>query len=213
MIWETVHKTLSEWQTLIGAILALGAALWTVHEMRKQTRGDETRHANDLLRKKLAARAQMPDALTELNEYVRASCRYLVSDEGKPTAPIEGTNTLKAVIEHIDTKEAEKTFDLISWYQVQRSRLMASKNPKPIETAEMLYDAALLQTKIDRLYNYARNEKEEPLPEKPSQDEMFGSLKSAVTVKVWAMKNDDFADVIEIIKRRHVPGSSNALSG
>ncbi|OWV87453.1 hypothetical protein [Rhizobium sp. R693] len=41
---------------------------------------------------------------------VSASCRYHVSDEEKATAPIAGTNTLKAVIKHIDTKEAEKTF-------------------------------------------------------------------------------------------------------
>jgi hypothetical protein len=205
MTFESVYKALSEWQTLIGAILALGAALWTVREMRKQTRGDETRHTNELLRKKMAARAQMPDALSELSEYVRGSCRYLVSDEAKPTAPIAGTSTLKAVIEHIDTKEAEKTFDLVSWYQVQHSRLMSSKSPKVIETAEMLYDAALLQAKIDRLFDYARNEEEEVRPEKPSQEEMISSLKTAVTVKVWAMKKDDFAGVIEIIKRRHIP--------
>ncbi|MGO7266132.1 hypothetical protein [Rhizobium johnstonii] len=205
MTFESVYKALSEWQTLIGAVLALGAALWTVREMRKQTRGDETRHTNELLRKKLAARAQMPDALSELSEYVRASCRYLVSDEARPTAQIAGTSTLKAVIEHIDTKEAEKTFDLVSWYQVQHSRLMGSKSPKAIETAEMLYDAALLQTKIDRLFDYARNEEEEVRPEKPSQEEMISSLKTAVTVKVWATKKDDFAAVIEIIKKRHVP--------
>ncbi|MGO7323447.1 hypothetical protein GUK30_32820 [Rhizobium leguminosarum] len=203
MTFENVYKTLSEWQTLIGAVLALVAALWTVREMRKQTRGDETRHENELLRKKLAARAQMPDALGELSEYVRASCRYLVSSEDKPTAPVSATSTLKAVIEHIDTKEAEKTFDLVSWYQVQHARLMGSKKPKATETADMLYDAALLHAKINRLFDYARNEPEEVRPEKPSQEEMIGSLKSAVTVQVWAMKKDDFAEVIEIIKRRH----------
>lgn len=99
MTLEAVYKTLSEWQTLIGAVLALVAALWTVHEMRKQTRGDETRHRNELLRKKLAARAQMPDALSEMSEYVRKSCEYLVSGVAKPTAPVGATSTLKAVIE------------------------------------------------------------------------------------------------------------------
>lgn len=204
MTFDTAYETLAAWQTLIGAVLALGAALWTVREMRKQTRGDETRHKNELLRRKLAARAQMPDALSELSEYVRASGRHLVSGEDKPTAPVGATNTLKAVIEHIDTKEAEKTFELVSWYPVQHARLLGSKRPKAIETAEMLYDAALLQTKINRLFDYARNEPEEIRPEKPSQEEMIGSLKNAVTVEVWAMKNDDFAEVVNIIKRRHV---------
>jgi hypothetical protein len=204
MTLETISKTISEWQTLISAILALIAALWTVHEMRKQTRGDETRHENELLRKKLAARAQMPDALSEMSGYVRESCRYLVCGEKKPTAPVGATNTLKTVIEHIDTKEAEKTFDLVSWFQVQHARLMGSQKPKAIETAEMLYDAALLQAKVNRLFDYARNETEEVRPEKPSQEEMIGSLKSAVTVQVWAMRNDDFAETVNIIKRRHV---------
>ncbi|ANL74283.1 hypothetical protein AMC83_PA00056 (plasmid) [Rhizobium phaseoli] len=205
MTFESVYKTLSEWQTLIGAVLALGAALWTVHEMRKQTRGNDERHQNELLRKKLAARAQMPDALSEMSGYVRSSCGYLVSGKEKPAPPVGATNTLKTVIEHIDTKEAEKTFDLVSWYQVQHSRLMGSQKPKAIEKAEMLYDAALLQAKVNRLFDYARNEPEETRPEKPSQAEMIDSLKSAVTVQVWALKTDDFAQVVEIIKRRHSP--------
>ncbi|WP_234837407.1 hypothetical protein [Sinorhizobium meliloti] len=204
MTLEAVSETISEWQTLISAVLALGAALWTVREMRKQTRGDETRHQNELLRKRLAARAQMADALSEMSGYVRESCRYLVSGEDKPTAPVGATNTLKTVIEHIDTREAEKTFDLVSWYQVQHARLVASETPKRIETAEMLYDAALLQAKVNRLFDYARNEPEEVRPEEPSQEEMIGSLKNAVTVEVWAMKNGDFSEVVSIIKRRHV---------
>jgi hypothetical protein len=209
MTSETVCKTLSEWQTLIGAVLALVAALWTVHEMRKQTRGDETRHKNELLRKKLAARAQMPDALSEIAGYARASCRYLIGNEEKPAAPVAGMSTLKSVIEHIDTKQAEQTFDLVSWYQVQNARLMGSKTPKAIEIAEMLYDAALLQVKINRLFDYARNEPEEALPEKPTQEEMIGSLKNAVTVQVWAVKNDQFAAVLNIIKKRHASGAGN----
>ena len=203
MTFETAYKALSEWQTLIGAVLALVAALWTVHEMRKQTRGNDTRHLNELQRKKLAARAQMPDALIEMSEYVRKSCEYLVSGAAKPAAPVGATSTLKAVIEHIDTKEAEKTFELISWYQVQHARLMGSENPKAAEKADLLYDAALLQAKVNRLFDYARNEPEEPLPDQLSQEELIGSLKNAVTVMVWATKNAELVQVIEKIKSRH----------
>lgn len=210
MTLESAYQTLLQWQTLLGAVLALAAALWTVHEMRKQTRGDETRHNNELLRKKLAARAQMPDALSEMSKYVRESCDYLVSGKAKPDAPVAATSTLKAVIEHIDTKEAEKTFDLVSWYQVQHVRLIGAKKPKPIETAEMLYDAALLQTKVNRLFDYARNEPEQVRPEEPSEEEMIGSLKNAVTLEVWAIKNGDFSEAVEIIKRRHTSKKENS---
>lgn len=209
MTCTTWYKLLSEWQTLIGAVLAVIAALGTVYEMRRQTRGDEERHKNELLRKKLAARAQMPDALSEVSVYARASCRYLISNDEKPAAPVGGMSTLKSVIEHIDTKQAEQTFDLVSWYQVQNARLIGSKKPKPVETRDMLYDAALLQVKVNRLFDYARNEPEEKLPEKPTQEEMIGALKNAVTVQVWAMKNDQFADVVELIKKRHVSGAKS----
>lgn len=135
MTFETAYEALSEWQTLFGAVLALVAALWTVLEMRKQTRGNDTRHLNELLRKKMAARAQMPDALSEMSEYVRKSCEYLFSGAAKPAAPLGATSTLKAVIEHVDTKEAEKTFELICWYQVQHARLMGSTTTATIHNA------------------------------------------------------------------------------
>ncbi len=88
-------------------------------------------------------------------------------------------------------------------------RLMGSKKPKPVETWDVLYDAALLQVKVNRLFNHARNESEEELPEKPSQEEVIGALKNAVSVQVWAMKNDQFADVVELIGKRHASGAKN----
>ncbi|MDX0439142.1 hypothetical protein [Sinorhizobium medicae] len=198
-----VYSFLNTWQTLIGSILAVIAAIVTVWEMRRQSRGDETRHQNELARKKMSARARMPDALSEMSAYVRNAAKSLVLGENRPLPPVAAMTTLKDVIEHIDTKQAERTFELVSWYQVQHSRLIGSDKPKKIERDEMLYDLALLQTQINRLFDYARNEPEQKRPEKPSSDEMAGSLKNAVTVQVWAMENDDFKGVIEIINRRH----------
>ncbi len=199
------YKFLMDWQTLIGSIGAVIAAIWTIREMQKQSRGDETRHEDERSRKRMAARAQMPDALSEMSGYVRASCRYLILGETIPQPPVAALNTLKSVIEYIDTREATKTFELVSWYQVQHARLVGSKKPKALETAEMLYDATLLQCQVNRLFDYARNEEEKKRPEKPTRDEMTGSLKNAVTLEVWAMRNGEFKEVIEMIKRRHEP--------
>jgi|GEM_PF-5622762 len=80
---------------------------------------------------------------------------------------------------------------------------MGSENPKAAEKADLLYDAALLQAKVNRLFDYARNEPEEPLPDQLSQEELIGSLKNAVTVMVWATNNAEFVQVIEKIKSRH----------
>lgn len=198
-----VYNFLNTWQTLIGSILAVIAAIGTVWEMRRQSRGDERRHQNELARKKMAARARMPDALSEMSAYVRNAGKSLVMGENRPPPPVAAMTTLKEVIELIDTKQAEQTFELVSWYQVQHSRLMGSDKPKKIEREEMLYDLAFLQTQINRLFDYARNEPEQSRPEKPSSEEMVGSLKSSVTLQVWAMAHDDFNGVIEIINRRH----------
>lgn len=205
MTFACVYSFLNTWQTLIGSILAVIAAIVTIWEMRRQSRGDETRHLNELARKKMAARAQMPDALSEMSAYVRNAGKSLVVGEARPLPPIAAMATLKDVIEHIDTKQAEQTFELVSWYQVQHSRLMGSDKPKKIERDDMLYDLALLQTHINRLFDYARNEPEQKRPENPSREEMAGSLKNAVTVQIWATKHDDFKGVLEIINRRHEP--------
>lgn len=209
MTFQAVYDFILAWQTLIGSLLALGAALWTVWAMHYQSKSDDTRHQNDLTRKKMAARARMPDALSELSAYVRSAGKSLVAGENRPHPPVAALTTLKDVIEHIDTNQAEQTFELVSWYQVQHSRLMGSDKPKQVERDEMLYDLALLQTQINRLFDYARNEPEQKRPEKPTRQEMAGSLKSAVTLQVWAMRHDDFKGVIEIIDRRHRSETGN----
>ncbi len=203
MTFDRVYGFILAWQTLIGSILALGAAFWTVRAMYDQARADETRHKNELDRRKMAARARMPDALSEMSAYVRAAGKSLVIAEERPRPPVAALTALKDAIEHIDTRQAEQTFQLVSWYQVQHARLIGSKNPKKIERDELLYDLALLQTYINRLFDYARNETEQQRPDKPSTEEMIGALKNAVTVEVWAMKSDDFKGAIGIINQRH----------
>ncbi|WP_261318072.1 hypothetical protein [Rhizobium leguminosarum] len=130
MTFQSVYDFILAWQTLIGSLLALGAALWTVWAMHDQARSDDTRHQNDRARKKMAARARTPDALSEMSAYVRSAGKSLVIDEKRPLPPVAALTTLKDTIEHIDTKQAEQTFELVSWYQVQHSRLMGSDKPK-----------------------------------------------------------------------------------
>ncbi|WP_245512239.1 hypothetical protein [Rhizobium leguminosarum] len=205
MTFACIYKFFMDWQTLIGSLLALGAALLTVKEMRNQSRGDETRHRNELERKRMAARAQMPDALSEMSSYIRASTAQIVTGGEMPVAPVAALNTLKTVIEHIDTGYAEKTFQLVSWYQVQHVRMLASTNRNAHDTADQLFDAALLQAYVNRLFNYARNEKEEIGPKNLCREDLIDSLKSSLSLQVWAARHGEFPDVIEIINRRYKP--------
>lgn len=194
---------ISEWQTLISALIALIAALWTIKLMSKQSRGEEIRHVAGLERKKLAARAQMPDALSGMAKYVQSCCLSLLEGAEKPEPPLLEMSTLKSVIEHIDDAEAAKTFTLVSWYQVQHARIQADRKLKEIERNDMLYDAVLLLAHVNALFDYARNEGRSPESAEPSREEMMTAFKNALSLNATIAKRDQLHGVIELINRRH----------
>ena len=194
---------LRDWQTFAGALLALGAAIWTIHVTRAEAKQNALRYKKEIERKKLAARAQMPDALSAMSAYARESCRYLVEGGAKPSAPTDAIRTLKSVIEHIDDNEAGATFVLVSWYQVQSARVSRFDSKNKLEGNEYIYDTALLQAYVNGLFEYARNESQTVERKRPSKQEMADGLKSAIGVNIWVRENGRIAEVMEIIARRH----------
>ncbi|PYB77579.1 hypothetical protein [Rhizobium wuzhouense] len=194
---------LSEWQTLLGALIALVAALWTIRIMSQQSRGEEMRHAASLERKKLAARAQMPDALSGMAQYVRSCCLSLLEGAEKPQPPLIELSTLKGVIEHIDDLEAAKTFALVSWYQVQNARIQDARKLKEVERNDRIYDAVLLFAHVNALFDYARNEGRVAKSGKPSREEMKTAFKNALSLEATIGKRDQLQGVMELINRRH----------
>lgn len=210
--WCEVYNFLKDWQTLLGSLIALAAAYFTIRAMRSQATGEERRHEKHLHRKEMAARARMPDALSKLSAYVRSSGEYLTGQsEELPTTPISDIATLKEVIEHIDDKAAQRTFELVSWYQVQRVRMIAEP-PPPTEPnrGDRFYDAVLLQAYVNSLFEYARNEEpsarnEEPSAptEKPSLEEMDNARKNTFGLQFTAQNEEKFEGLKQIIVRRH----------
>lgn len=198
-----ILSLLSEWQTLLGALIALCAALWTIRVMSKQSRGEEMRHAASLERKKLAARAQMPDALSGMAQYVRSCCLSLLEGGEKPDPPLPEISTLKGVIEHIDDPEAARTFTLLSWYQVQKARIQADRELTEVERDDRIYDAVLLLARVNALFDYARNEGRSAGSDKPSRVEMMTAFNDALSLEATLGKRDQLQGVIKRINRRH----------
>lgn len=198
-----IFEILKDWQTLVGSLLALGAAIWTIHVMRAEAKENGLRYKRAIERKKLAARAQMPDALSALSAYAREACRYLISGGDKPIAPTDAIQTLKAVIEYIDDSEAGATFVLVSWYQVQHARIINFNNRNRLEGNEYIYDVALLQSYVNDLFDYARNESQSVERQKPSKHEVENGLKSALGLNVWVREDGRISEVKELIARRH----------
>lgn len=193
------------WQTLIGSLIALIAALWTIKVMRDQMKADTDRHHDAFRRKRLAARAMMPDALSALGAYVRGCAAYLIGNaDALPAEPTAAITALKEVIEFIDDKAAERTFVLVSWYQVFKARMSADlPTSEKAEFADRQWDAALLFAYVNSLFEYARNEVDDIDTSKPSRDEMKDALQNAFTLVYMIQHKGQFVRVLEIIERRH----------
>lgn len=207
--WCAIFEFLKDWQTLLGAVLALFAAGYTIKTMQKQIKQEDNRNKERMARKAMAARSYMPDALSALSKYARDCGSYLTErSETPPTPPTEAISALKQAIEHIDTDAAARVFRLISWYQVQRARTADGMRTEQI-FEDHAYDIVLLQAYTNSLFDYARNETQTIEGTKPTQAEMR-TAKSNVFELINIAKNpDNFRNLDEIIARRHSNGASS----
>jgi hypothetical protein len=205
MNWCEIYEFLKEWQTLLGALIALAAAIWTIIVMRSHAVRDDVRHKNLMHRREMAARAQMPDALSEVSAYSKSVGRYLTNQtEEVPSEPTAAITTLKHVIEHIDDKAAQRVFDLVSWYQVQRARTVG-RTPIQIEPqrSEGFYDIVLLQAYTNSLFEYARNQEPTAPVEDPTKEEMIEASKNTFGLVNFAQQSEMFEVLNATIDRRH----------
>ena len=173
--------------------------------MRDQMKIETDRHHDAQQRKRLATRAQIPDALSELGAYVRGCAARLVGTaDALPAEPAGAIAALKAAIEFIDDAAAKRVFELVSWYQVFRARMSHDiPHPQRAEFSDRIYEAALLQTYINSLYSYARNEEDEVDVSRPSRAEVTEGLRNAFTL-VHVIQNEQiYEGVVVQIERRH----------
>lgn len=223
MNWCAIYGFLKDWQTLLGAVLALCAAIGTIKmmsktakadakrhneqidEIRRQANLEETRHRELLERKRLAARAHMPDALSTICEYVRLVIRHLTGQNSGPLKePTAALTSLKQAIEHIDTDAAIRTFELVSWYQVQKARRENLRNqPRNPELSDHLYDSVLFYAYANSLFEYARNQGNSASITKPTRQEMNNAFANAVDFE-FRVNNEELLEPLAAhIERRH----------
>lgn len=201
---ENSLETIKEWQTLISAGLALLAALGTILVMYCQSLDEKKRHKEERKKKEFASRTQMSDALSEMCGYSRNICGYLLdSDTELPSVPSGALAVLKQVIEHIDVLAAQRVFELVTHYQVQRSRIAGRTSPlQEFQRLEYLYDAILLHAYTDSLFNYARNEDEVGPALQPTFSELRSAFRVAVGPEVAVRDEQRFGPLLDLLDRR-----------
>jgi hypothetical protein len=198
----TVIEFIKEWQTLIGALLAIFVAMRTIKVLNLQTLNETNRHLDHQRRKGLAARAEMPDALSEISAYLRAAGEFLIEERtDKPETPSSALSTLKRSIEHLEDGAAKRTFELISFYQVQNVRMENSGGHSSLD--DMTYDVIKLQALTNSLFDYARNEERSVEASDLTREEMAVALKNAFRLENRVPLEEEFQLIDKIINRRH----------
>lgn len=161
-------------QTLIGGLLALLAALATILFLNWQKQTEiEAKHR--------MLRAGLPIALSQIGRYANACIHYigqiayfsdaegqLGQDVEEPSFPSNAFKDVQKIIETIDEDEYFEFLNLMNFSQIQNSRFGNSafesvggnhESWKPGESKmyALMEDALLLSAAIDRIFPYARN--------------------------------------------------------
>lgn len=208
MYWTCFVEWLNKWQTLVSGILALVAGVGAVWVVLKQTREQRDQHADLLKRKRLAARAQMPEALSDLVGFARGCVQYVDGRRAEaPSKPVDAIEKLRDAIEFVDTKPAEAIFELVSFYQVHNSRLFDDDRRVggANADAQAYYDAATLFFLTNRLYDYARNQAE-TVTDEINPDKLLDELRGVVGIGHYFGNEERYAGAVEKIEQQRRAG-------
>lgn len=201
------------WQTLIAAMLALGAAIWTIgvikQQVKQQQKALDLQHdeLNDLrLRKEVRAQAGLPDALVEIMDYSRDCLAELRSDEETvlPARPQAAMSVLKEAIEFAAKDQLPLFRDIINFFQVQNSR-MSDYPARDDEqySLQVQIDCVYLFSMAGNLLDYGRGG-DAALPNtKFSNDDMRSGLRQMVGLRQFVGNQAQYNDLLGHIDLRH----------
>jgi hypothetical protein len=163
---------LNRYQTLIGAIVALIAAVIGFKAIRHQTEQTNRIEENKLKRANLAARSTMPLALNSICEYAEACVQVFEADRtarahaggtaspppNLPVFPQGAIEPLRRAVEFSQLNEATAVADILATAQVFLARTRDSRWARrpSSELQDRMLDALDLYTRASNLFEYAR---------------------------------------------------------
>ena len=200
------------YQTLITGIMALAAAIATIHELRKQTQQSQKIENERLERKVRASRAQMNDAISALISYTEECFNALYITRTNlprqlPPPPTEQTQIFKNALEYLDGETADAVFEFVTTYQTHRARiegwLNRNSHSNDYEWQERVLDTAELNWLATRMFDYARNKSPAISCRAATVSEMMSALRSTVTTPRYYQISEMLSGVSDIIHRRY----------
>lgn len=199
------YGVLKDWQTFIVGLAALWAALLTVRQIRQQITGDRQRHENAQRSKAWAAKARLPDALSELSGYSEDCMTGLFDSAayGKVETPVDAISAIKSAIEFVEPDAAKKLYDLVVHYQIHRSRYRSLNSNTPFNLPLIMYSTAHFRALVDELFAFARNEDGQIPVGELAGDQVHSALSLCIDLQVRLANKDMIAEIHELIDQRH----------
>jgi hypothetical protein len=229
---EGVAKWIHNWQTLIGSIVAVGAAYIAVRNTRLTLDLTRKLETNRRERKHASLRATLPLALSQIGNYGEDTAKVLerlisvCHNEALPAGTIRATTFLKPApsealksisefIEYSDNVNTDVLASTIALIHIHNSRLHAmardnndASNTRIITRTNIescIIDAATILAGAASAFNYVRRRSDE-LPSELLWDSVGGALQN---IGFW---EDQYPRLFENINRRQSRGPFEIFS-
>lgn len=175
------------WQGLGGSLIGAFVTCVTIIVMIHQIRTDNSRHEESRKRRALALRARMPEALNDISRYNNDCFDLLHTNQTNLLPrPISALEVFRSCIEYIETIDAQRIFEAISFFQVHEARLenylQQTSNRTPSSTngnfSDRIRDLVELNLLFSNMYPYARGEAETISAQQPTRQDRINSLRA-----------------------------------
>lgn len=174
---DDFSQCLFEWQTLVGGLLALLAALLSIFFLNRQIKQTEALHQKGLERSHHAQRVIFPFVLSQICEASRITIKDMaeihrigeigrvIQDYARPVLDLSDSliGNLQSMAETTDNSTfLELLSELVQNIQISRSRLNDSDFASDREIESRMIDVAKIYALSESLFQYARFKSKAP---------------------------------------------------
>jgi len=210
---------INQWQNLIAAVVAVGAAGLAYHGAMQQLRQNDRQERNRRSKKHAAVRAMLPLALSQVTEYAQKSefallallpqCRGQILPPGSliqglpQILPHETLDVLGELVEYSDDVDVSLVETMVAWIQIYDSRVrgLVRDNADPAGEATVfrlnienyLIDAASIYAAAAALFDYGRRRGSRP-PDTITWENVRGAFRN---MRMWDEEHRDLYKIVE----------------